>query len=185
MSNTLQPHGLQHARLFCPSPIPTACSNSCPSSEWCHSTISSSVVSFFSCLQPFPASESFPVSQFFISGAQSIRVSASASVLPMNIQDLFLLELTGLISLPSKRLSETSPTPHFKSINSSVLCVFGKGCLIWPVYSLGKALLAFDLLYFVLHGQICLLFACYSGYLLTSYPCIPVSYNEKDIFFWY
>ena len=92
-------NGLQHARLRCPSWTPGACSNSCPSSQWCHPTISSSVVPFSSHLQ------SFPVSQFFASGSQSIRVSASASVLPMNIQDWFPLGLTGLISLQSKRLS--------------------------------------------------------------------------------
>ena len=99
---TLWPHGLQHARLPCPSPTLGACSNSCPSSEWCHPTISSSVVPFSSCSQSFPASGSFPVSQFFTPGGQSIGVSASASVFPMNIQDCFPLGLTGLISLHSK-----------------------------------------------------------------------------------
>ena len=102
---TLQPHGLQHARLPCPSPIPGACSNSCPLSQWWHPTISSSVVPFSSCLQSFPALGSFPVSQFFTSGGQSIEVSASASVLPMNIQDWFPLEWTDWISLQSKGLS--------------------------------------------------------------------------------
>ena len=100
----LQPHGLWHTRLPCPSPIPGACSNSCPSNWWCHPTVSSSVIPF-SCLQSFPTSESFPVSQFFASGGQSIGVSASASVLPMNIQDWFPLGLTDLISLLSKVLS--------------------------------------------------------------------------------
>ena len=84
-SDSLQPHGLQHAKLPCPSPTPRACSNSRPSNRWCHLTISSSVVPFSSCLQYFPASESFPVSHFFTSGGQSIGVSASVSVLPMNI----------------------------------------------------------------------------------------------------
>ena len=97
-------HGLQHTRLPCPSPTPESCSNSCPLSWWCHPTISSSVISF-SCLQSFPASGSFTISQFFISGGQSIGVSASASVLPMNIQDWFPLWLTGWISLQSKGLS--------------------------------------------------------------------------------
>ena len=93
-------------RLPCPSPTPGAYSNSCPSSRWCHPTISSSVVPFSSCLQSFPASGSFSIqSQFFTSGGQSIGVSASASVLPMNIQDWFPLGLTGLISLKSKGLS--------------------------------------------------------------------------------
>ena len=96
------PHGLQHARLPCP-PTPGACSNSCPSSWWCHPTISSSVIPFSSCLQSFPASGSFSVSQFFLSGGQII--GASASVLWMNIQDWFPLGLTGLISLQSKGLS--------------------------------------------------------------------------------
>ena len=86
-------------------PSPRVCSNSCPSCQWCHPTILSSVVPFSSCLQSFPASQSFPMSQFFTSGCQSIGVSASASVLPMNIQDLFPLGSTGLISLQSRRLS--------------------------------------------------------------------------------
>ena len=98
VSDSLQPHGLQHARLSCSSPIPGAYSNSCPSSRWCHSTISSSAVPFSSCPQSFPTSGSFPVSQFFTSGGQSIGVSASASILPMNIQDRFPLGLTGWIS---------------------------------------------------------------------------------------
>ena len=105
MSDFLWPHELQHARLPCPSPTPRACSNSCPSSQWCHSTISFSVVPFSSCLQSFPASGSFPMSQFFASGSKSIGVSASASVLPMNIQDWLPLGLTGCISLQSKGLS--------------------------------------------------------------------------------
>ena len=96
-------HGLQHARLPCPSPSPGACSNSCPLSQWCHPTISSSVIPF-SCLQSLPASGSFHPSQFFPSGGQSIGVSALASVLPVNIQDLFPLGLTCLISLVSKGL---------------------------------------------------------------------------------
>ena len=105
MSDSLWPHGLQHARLPCPLLTPRACSNSCPSSQWCHPTISSSVVLFWSCPQSLQASGSLPMSQFFASGGQSIGVSASASVLPMNIQDRFPLGLTGLISLQSKELS--------------------------------------------------------------------------------
>ena len=105
MSDSLQPHGLQHARLPCPSPTPGACSNSHPSSQWCHPTISSSVVPVSPWLQLFPASGSSPVSQFFTSGGQSIGVSALASVLQVNIQDWFPLGLTGLISLQSKGLS--------------------------------------------------------------------------------
>ena len=99
VSNALQPHGLQHAKLPCPWPTPRAYSNSCPSSQWCHPIISSSVVPFSSCLQSFPESGSFPVSQFFTSGGQSIGGSASASVLLMNIQDWFPLGWTGWISL--------------------------------------------------------------------------------------
>ena len=89
------PHRLQHTRLPCPSPTPGGCSNSCPLSQWCHPTISSSAIPFSSRLQSFPASGSFPVSQLFISGGQGIGVSASASVLPMNIQGWFPLQLTG------------------------------------------------------------------------------------------
>ena len=105
MSDSLWPHGLQHARLPCPSPAPRACSNSYPLSRWCHPTILSSVVPFSSCLQTFPASGSFPMSQFFTSGGQTIGVSASASVLPMNSLDWFPLGVIGLISLLSQGLS--------------------------------------------------------------------------------
>ena len=101
---TLWPYGLQHARLPFPSPSPEACSHTCPC-RWCHPTSLSSVVPFSSCLQFFPASGSFPVSQLFASDGQSIGVSASASVLSMNIQDWFPLGWVGLISLLSKALS--------------------------------------------------------------------------------
>ena len=121
MSNSLQPHGLQHARLPCPSPTPGAGSNSCPLSQGCHPTISSSVTHFSSCLQSFPASGSFPMSQFFPSGGRSIGVSTSASVFPMNFQDWFPLGWTGWISLLSKGLSRVSSNTQFKSINSSAL----------------------------------------------------------------
>ena len=104
VSDSLWPHGLQHARPPCPSPTPGVYSNSCPSNQWCHPIISSSVVPFSSCLQSFPASRSFPMSQLFTSGGQSIAVSASASVLPMNIQDWFPLGWPGLIFL-SKELA--------------------------------------------------------------------------------
>ena len=105
MSHSLQPHGLQHARHSCPSPVPGACSNSCPLSQWCHPTISFSIVPFSSCLGSFPELRSFLMTQFFILGGQSIGVSASASVLPMTIQDWFPLGCTGWISLQSKGLS--------------------------------------------------------------------------------
>ena len=104
VSDSLWPHGLQLTRLSYPSPAPRVCSNSCPLSGWCHPTISSSVVPFSFHLQSFLASGSFPMSQFFASGGQSIGVSASASVLPMNIQDYFPSGLTRLISLQSKGL---------------------------------------------------------------------------------
>ena len=110
MSNSLRPHGRQHARLLCPSPVPGACSNSRPSSQWCHPTILSSIVSLSSHLQSFPASGSFPMSQFCESGGQSFGASASASVLPMNIQDWFPLRLTRLLSLQSKGLSRVHHT---------------------------------------------------------------------------
>ena len=105
VSDSLRLHGLQHARLPCPSPAPGVYSNSCPLSRWCHPTISSSVVPFSLCLQSFPGSGSFQMSQFFATGGQNIRVSPSASVLPMNIQDWFPLGWTGSISLLSKGLS--------------------------------------------------------------------------------
>ena len=105
MSDSLRPHGLQHTRPPCPSPILGAYSNSCPWSWWCHPTISSSVIPFSSCLQSFPALGSFPMSQLFAWGGQSIGVSASASALPKNTQNWFPLGWTGWISLQSKGLS--------------------------------------------------------------------------------
>ena len=105
MSDSLQPHGLQHTRLPSPSPSPGTCSNSCPLSHWCHLDMSSSVIPFSSYLQSFPTSGTFLMSWIFALGGQSIGASASASVLPMNIQDWFPLGLTGLISLESKGLS--------------------------------------------------------------------------------
>ena len=121
MSDSFKPHGLQHPRLPCPSLSPGACSNSCPSSQWCHPNISSSVISFSSCLQSLPASVSFLMSWIFASGCQSFGVLASASVLPMNIQDSFPLD--GLVGSPrSPRDSqESSPAAQFKSINSLAL----------------------------------------------------------------
>ena len=116
-SDSLRPHELQHANSACPSPAHGAYPNSCSLSQWCHPTISSSVVPFYSCLQSAPASGSFHVSQLLASDGQNIGVSASASVLPTNIQDWFPLGWTGWISLLCKGLSESSPTPEFKSIN--------------------------------------------------------------------
>ena len=123
---TLWPHGLQHARPPCPSPTPGVYTDSCPLSWWCHPAISSSVIPFSSHLQSFPASGSFPMSQFFASGGQSIGVSASASVLPMNIQDWSPLGWTGWNSLQSKGLSRVfSNTTQFKSVNST--------CIQWDI----------------------------------------------------
>ena len=110
MSDSLWPHGLQHARPPCPSPTPRAYSDSRPSSQWCHPTVSSSVIPFSSCPQSFSASGSFQMSQFFTSSGQSIRVSSSASVLSMNIQDWCPLGWTGWISLQSKGLSRVFST---------------------------------------------------------------------------
>ena len=119
MSDSLRPHGLHHVRPPCPSQSPKVCSNSCPLSQWCQPTISSSVVPFSFCPQSFPASGSFPVSWLFTSGGQS--TGASASVLPMNNQGLFPLGLTDLISLMSKGLLESFSGPQFKSIHSLAL----------------------------------------------------------------
>ena len=121
VSDSLWPHGLQHVRPPCPSPTPGVYSNSCPLSQWCHPSISSSVIPFSSRLQFFLASGSFLMSQFFASGGQSTRVSASASVLPINIQDLFPLGWTGWISLQSKGLSRVFSNTTVQSINSSAL----------------------------------------------------------------
>ena len=121
MFNSLHPCGLQHVRLPCPSPSPRARSNSCPLSRWCHPTISSSVVPFSSCLQSFLASGSFSVSQLFASDGQNTGASASAPVLPMNIQGWFPLGLTSLISFLSMGLSWVFSSTTFESINSSVI----------------------------------------------------------------
>ena len=118
VSDSLQSHGLQHARLPCPLSSPRPCSNPCPLSLWCHPTISSSVTPFSSCLQSFPTSGSFPMSQFFTLGYQNIGVSASASVLPMNNQDWFPVGLTGLISLHT-----CIPSYYQNTIISSFLIV--------------------------------------------------------------
>ena len=119
MSNSLWPHGLQHTRPPCPSPTPGVYPNSCPLSWWCHPTISSSVVLFSSCPQYFPASGSFKMSQLFASGGQSIGVSVSTSVLPMNTQDWSPLEWTGWISLQSKGLSRFFSKHQFFDVQFS------------------------------------------------------------------
>ena len=121
VSNFLQPHGLQHPRLPSPSPTPGSYSKSCPLSRWCHPTISFSVIPFSFHLQSFPASGSFPMSQFFASGGRSIGVSASALVLPMLFRDDFLEDWLAWSPCSPRDSQESSPTPQFKSINSSVL----------------------------------------------------------------
>ena len=126
MSDSLQPHELQHARPPCLSPTLGVHSDSCPSSQWCHATISYSVVPFSSCPQSLPVSDSFPMSHLFTWGGQNIEVSALASVFPMNTQDWSPLEWTGWISLQSKGLSKVfssskASSSQFKSISSSVL----------------------------------------------------------------
>ena len=118
MSDSLRLHGLQHARLLCPSPSSRACSNSCPLSRWCHRTVSSSVIPLFSYFQYFPAPGSFPMSQLFITGGQRIGASASASVLPMHIQHWLVW------SCSPRDSQESSPIPQLKSINSSVFSLF-------------------------------------------------------------
>ena len=126
MSYSLKHHGLQHTRLPCPPLTPRAYSNSCPSSWWCHPTISSSVIPFSFCLQSFPTSGSFPVSQFFTLDGQSIGVSTSTSVLSMNIQDWFPLGWTDWISLQSKGLSRVFANTTVKKHQ-----FFGTQCSLW------------------------------------------------------
>ena len=121
MSDSLWPHEPQHVRPPCPSPTPGVYPNSCPLSRWCHLTISSSVVAFSFCLQSFPTSGSFQMSQLFTSGGQNIGVSASTSVLPMNTQDWSALGWTGWTPCSLRDSQESFPTPQFKSINSSML----------------------------------------------------------------
>ena len=135
VSNSFRPQALQHTRPPCPSPTPGACSNSCPLSRWCHPTISSSVTPLSSCPQSLPASGSFPMSQHFTWGGQSIGVSTSASVLPMNIQDWSPLGWTGWVSLQSKGLSRVfsnmglkirAPDPQSNNVffNTFILLIF-------------------------------------------------------------
>ena len=125
VSDSLQSHEQQDVRLPCPLPSPGACLNSCPFSWWCHPTIAFFVVPFYSCLQSFPASGSFPMSQLFTSGGQTIGASASAPVLSVEIQGCFPLGLTSLLSFLSKELlSKSFPAPQFEGINSSALSLF-------------------------------------------------------------
>ena len=117
MTDSLQPHRLQHARPPCPSPSLRVCSNSCPLSLWCHPTISSSVAPFFSCLQSFPASESFPMSWLFTSGGQSIGALASVSVFPVTIQDWFPSDWPVWSPCCPRDSQESSPAWQFSSIS--------------------------------------------------------------------
>ena len=147
MSNSLQPHGLQHARLPCPSPFPGSCSNSCPLGWWCHPTILCCVVPFSFYPQSFPESRSFPMSWLFISDAQSIGVSASASVLTMNTQDWFPLGWTGWISLRSKGLSRVFSNTTVQKNNSSAISLLYSPTLTsihdsWKNHSFNGPLLA-------------------------------------------
>ena len=153
MSGSLRPNGLPHSRIPCPSLSPRVYSNSCPLSGWCHPTISSSVTLFSSCLQSFPASGSFPMSQLFISGSQSI---ALASVFPMNTQGWFPLGLTGLISLQPKGLSRvfSRTTGEFKSISSLAFSLL-HGSVLTSVHDYWKNH-SFD--YMDFHWQSCLCF---------------------------
>ena len=134
MSTSLWLHGLQHTRLPCPS---STCSISCPLSRWYHPIISSPVVPFSSCLQSFLASEYFQMSQFFASGGHSIGASASASVLPMNIQDWFTLDRLVWSPCCPRDSQGSSPTPRFKNINSFVLSLL-YGPALTSIYDYGK-----------------------------------------------
>ena len=118
---TLWPPGLQHAWIPCPSLNPRVCSNLCPSSQWCNPTTSSSVIPFFFCLQSFPASGHFPISQFFTSGGQSIGASVSASALPNGYSELISFRIGWLVLLAVQEIQESSLTSQFKSISYSVL----------------------------------------------------------------
>ena len=162
MSNSQWPYVLQHTRLLCPSSSPRICSNSCPLNQWCHPAISSSVVPFSSSLQSFPASESFLMSWLITSGSQSIGTSASASVLPMNIQGWFPLGLTGLISLQpkgfSRVFSKTAVLQH---------SVFFMVQLSHPFMTTGKPYLW---LYWSLSANYCLFFNTLSSFVIGFLP---------------
>ena len=178
-SNSLQPHGLQHTKPLCPSPAPRVYSNSCPLSRWSHPTTSFSVIPFNSRFQSFPASGSFQISQFFLSCGQSIGVSASASVPPMNIQDWSPLEWTGWTPCSTRDSQESSPIPQFKSINSLALIFLYSPTLIsihdyWKTKALtiqtfvGKVMpLLFNMLY-----RFVIAFLPRSNHLLISPHCL-------------
>ena len=187
MSDSLRPHGLQHARPPCPSPTPGILSNSCPLSQWCHATIPSCVVLFSSQLQSFPASGSFQMSQLFTSGGQSIGVSASTSVLPMNIQDWFYLGLTGWISLQSKGFSRvfynTSVQKHpffgafFTVQLSHPYMTTGKTIALTRWTFVGKIISLFFSFIFINRGLIILQYCSGFCHTLTwishGFTCVP------------
>ena len=179
VSNALWPHWLQHTRLPCPWQTPRAWSDSCPSSRWCHPTISSSAIPFSSCLQPFPESGSFPMGQFFTSGGQTVGVSASVSVLPMNIQDWFPLGWTGWISLQSK--GPSSLLQHYSSKVSILWCsTFFMVQLSHPYMSTGKTI-ALTRWAFVSKAK-SLLFNMLSRWVITFLPrsrCLLISWLQS------
>ena len=158
MSNSLQPHGLQNSRPPCPSPSPGPCSNSCPLSWWCHSTILSSVVPFSSCLQSFPASGAFLRSWLFTLGGQNIGTSASASVLPMNIQGWFPLDWLVWSSCCTRDSQESSPTPRIKSINSLVFSLL-YGPTLTSTHDCWKSQ-SFDYMDLCQESNVCFLICC-------------------------
>ena len=147
VSSSLRPHELQHARPFCPSPTPGVYPNSCPLSQWCHLTISSSVVPFSSCPQSFPASGSFQMSQLFTSGGQNIGVSASTSVLLMNTQDWFPLGWTGWISLQSKGLSRVFSNTTVQK--HQFFCAQHRWDRPWQVHKIDEVVLGLFLLFII------------------------------------
>ena len=178
MSDSLQLHGLQHARLPCPLPSPGACSNSYPLNWWCHSTISSSVAPFSSCPQSFLASEYFPMSQLFPSGGQSAGASASASVLPVNIQGWFPLRMTGLISLLFKGLSRV-----FSSITVRKNQFFGTHPSLWSNSHIYTWLHSFGFMNFV-DKLMSLLFNMLSRFaivFLSRSKCLLISWLQFTV----
>ena len=181
MSDSLWPHELQQARLPCPSPSPGLCSNSCPLSQWCHPTIPSPAAPFSSHPQSFPASGSLPMSQLFTSRGQNIGSSASASVLPVNIQGWFLLGLIDLMSLLSKGLSRVfSPAPQLESINLLALRLF-YGPTVTSVHDYWKKI---DLTMWTFHlsAVISLLFNMLSLFVIAFLPrskCLLISWLQS------
>ena len=176
MSNSLWPHELLQARFLCPWLSPWVCSHSCPLSQWCHPTISSSVIPFSSCPQSFPASGSFPMSQLFTLGGQSIGASALASVHPMSIQGWFPLGMTGVISLQSKGLSR-----FFRSTMVQKYQVFSTQSSLWSDSYIHTWLLENLQLWLYRHlsAKWCLCFLeCYLG---LSYPF----FQGENVFFFF